>query len=86
MVLIFITFYLTEEIKVMEAVRRRLPQVELMPAQSEENMIEDVLIWRKEGSPLSTEREESCINGFGIVSMNPRELCNKDYVIRRYCF
>ena len=69
----------------MEAVRRRLPQVELMPARSEENMIEDVLIWRQNNVSI-TNRIGSCINGFGMVSMNPRELCNKDYVICRYCF
>jgi len=58
----------------MEAVKRRLPSVILMPAASENEMIEDVRNWREDirrnfSISLDNVRIDSCINGYGKALM-----------------
>ena len=58
----------------MEAVKRRLPSVILMPAPSENQMIEDLQNWRQSirenfSISLDTVRVDSCINGYGKTLM-----------------
>ena len=48
-------------------VMSRLRWVKLMPAPSENQMIDDLRAWRK-NSAIITGREDSCINGYGRVT------------------
>lgn len=62
------TFHNSEANEIMEHVKRRLPSVQLMPAQSEQIMIDNLLNWRR-GSDgnFTRDREVSCINGYGTA-------------------
>ena len=51
----------------MEGVVQRLPTVQLMPAPSEDTMINELENWR--ASLGSGFRGDSCINGYGILSI-----------------
>ena len=65
--------YYAEEYEVMKSVQRRLDTVELMPADSEDQMVNELLAWRNANNNESTngDREDSCINGYGIARNNP---------------
>ena len=57
----------------MRAVQRRLDTVELMPAASEDQMVNQLLAWRNANNNDSTNgnRVDSCINGYGMTRNNP---------------
>ena len=54
----------------MELVRDRLPTVDLMPADSESEMIGDILRWRNNDTEDVRDQRigDSCINGFGLFT------------------
>ena len=81
-VCITILHIVTEENEVMAGVQRRFPQVELMPAATESEMIRLLREWRQEirdsfGISLNTIRIDSCINGYGTYG--------KSFVVRVVC-
>ena len=57
---------------VMEGVKRRLPQVDLRPSESERDLLRSVQDWRntlqssRPGISLGTVRIDSCVNGYGM--------------------
>jgi len=57
---------------VMEGVKRRLPQIDLRPSESERDLLKSVRDWRnviqnsRPGFSLETVRIDSCINGYGM--------------------
>lgn len=59
----------------MRYVKKRLPTVQLMPAPSEEQMISNLVNWRADSSVnASLSRiEDSCVNGFGMVSVTGQQ-------------
>ena len=48
-------------------VRERLPSVELRPASSEDQMINQILTWR-DSNDINKRLGDSCINGFGLLA------------------
>ena len=51
----------------MRNVSLSLPWIELRPAPSENQMIDDLRAWRT-NSAIVTRREDTCINGYGRVT------------------
>lgn len=73
------------ENEVMELVRQRLPTVQLVPAASEDSMIDNVRTWRNDDDVNVTISRigDSCINGFGMVvtwQCNHQMSCDLLYV------
>ena len=48
-------------------VSERLPSVLLRPANSEDQMISQILTWRDSGN-VNERTEDSCVNGFGLLA------------------
>lgn len=70
MVLYCIVLYNSEETEIMQLVQQRLETVELMPADSEDEMVNQLLAWRSASDSNSTNgnRVDSCINGYGMTT------------------
>ena len=55
----------------MEGVKQRLPQINLMPLETERDLLRAVRDWRNDiqnstGTSLGIARIDSCVNGYGM--------------------